>query len=84
MEAVDIRVAVTVAIVRGVAVTPSNTDNRIPRVIRIAATVAATVGRSRGTAMPAVPRGFGRNCQWRNDCNQAEKVAEQMPALAFC
>ena len=85
---IAVHVSVTVAIVRGIAVTPSKTDNRSTRVIRIAATVAAAVESSRGTAMPApampaVPGGFGRNSQWSNDRNQAEKVPEQMPALAF-
>ena len=61
------RVFVIVAIVRGVAVTPSKPDDR-SRVIRIAVIVAAIVRRNRGTATPAAPTtihaapgGFGRN-----------------------
>jgi hypothetical protein len=60
-----VRVSVTVAIVRSVAVTPSKTDNRT-RIILIA--VAAIVRRSHGpagppppTTRPAPPGGFDRN-----------------------
>jgi hypothetical protein len=72
---IGVRVSVTVTIVRGVAVNPSKAD-------RIA--VPAIVERSHDNAMPAastamqsVPGGFGRNGSWRNDRNQADKVAEQ-------
>jgi hypothetical protein len=73
--AIGVRVPVIVGIVRGVAVNLSKAD-------RIA--VPATVERSHdnatpaaSTTMPAVPGGFGRNGSWRNDRNQADKVAEQ-------
>jgi hypothetical protein len=73
--AIGVRISVTVAMVRSVAVNPSETD-------RIA--VPAIVERSHGDAMPpastimeAVPGGFGRNGSWRNGRNQADKVAEQ-------
>ena len=59
--AIGVQVSVTVAIVRGVIVTPSKTDNRgHTRTIRIAVN-AAIVRRSRSTAAPAAPGGFGRN-----------------------
>ena len=59
--AISVQVSVTVAIVRGVIVTPSKTDNRgRTRAIRIAVN-AAIVRRSRSTAAPAAPGGFGRN-----------------------
>ena len=54
--AIGVRASVTVAIVRGVAVPASKTDNRT-RVMRIA--VHAIVRRSRSTAAPAAPGGFG-------------------------
>ena len=60
IEAIGVRVPVTVAIARGVVVTPSKTDNR-SHVILIAVTAAAIVRRSHGTAAPAAPGGFGRN-----------------------
>jgi len=72
---IAVRIPVTVTIVRGVAVNPSEAD-------RIA--VPAIVERSHDNAMPAasttmqaVPGGFGRNGSWGNDRNQAGKVAEQ-------
>jgi hypothetical protein len=73
--AIGVRISATVAIVRSVAVKPSKAD-------RIA--VPAIVDGSHDNATPAafttmqvVPGGFGRNGSWRNDCNQADKVAEQ-------
>jgi hypothetical protein len=73
--AIGVRIPVVVAIVRGVAVNLSKAD-------RIA--VPALVERSHDNATPAasptmqaVPRGFSRNGSWRNDGNQADKVAEQ-------
>ena len=61
--AISVQVSVTVAIVRGVIVTPSKTDNRgRTRAIRIAVN-AAIVRRSHGTAAPAAPGNFGRNSQ---------------------
>ena len=78
---VGVRASVTVAIVRGVAVPASKTDNRT-RVMRIA--VHAIVRRSHSTGAPAAlttiqaaPGGFGCNGSRRNDRNQAKKVAEQ-------
>src|SRR5215469_2302220 len=69
----DVRISVTVTIVRGVAANPGKAD-------RIA--VPAIVERSHDDATPAasmqaVPGGFGRNASWRTDRNQADKVAEQ-------
>ena len=59
--AIGVRASVTVAIVRGVIVTPSKTDNRgRTRAIRIAVN-AAIVRRRRSTAAPVAPGGFGRN-----------------------
>jgi hypothetical protein len=63
---IGVRISVTVTIVRGVAVNPSKAD-------RIA--VPAIVERSNDNAAPAASTTINRS--WRNDRNQADKVAEQ-------
>ena len=72
---IGVRISVIVTIVRGVAVNPSNADRiALPAIVQRSndnATPAAS------TAMHAVPGGFGCNGSWRNDRNQADKVAEQ-------
>ena len=68
-------VSVIVTIVRGVAVNPSKADGiAVPAIVQRSndnATPAAS------TAMHAMPGGLGCNGLWRNDRNQADKVAEQ-------
>ena len=73
--AIGVRIPVIVAIVRGVAVNLSKADRiAVPAIVERSHDNAAPTA---STTMQAVPRGFGRNGSWRNDRNQADKVAEQ-------
>ena len=71
---IDVRISVIV-IVRGVAVNPSKADRiAVPAIVQRSNDNATPAG---STAMHAMSGGLGCNGLWRNDRNQADKVAEQ-------